>query len=355
MISVIVPAFNEEDAIATTIREIGRALCEWGYEIVVVDDGSLDRTAAIVEGIAGQDRRVRLVKNGINQGKGEALKQGFLRSGGDPVVFIDADMELHPGQIPRLLQVVLGNEADVTIGTKHSPASVLHTPGHRRFASSIFRKLVHQLFDIPVSDTQTGLKVFRREVLRRAFPRVSVRRYAFDLELLVAAGRFGARIVEVPVEAGFHRQGWGRIGLKSTLQMGADMLDIYYRASFWKWLQPSLAVRLYMLALAAGIATISLGAAHLLTLIQSVPAPLEKILYLLTLRFLDKQLRDWLMIAFGFLAAGFSLMQLNKSLLAAFARADGGDLAGIHRATSNRLHVRSLEEASAKDEPVDEI
>ncbi|HVN53841.1 MAG TPA: glycosyltransferase family 2 protein [Anaerolineaceae bacterium] len=322
MLSVLIPAYNEEAVIGVTLDELAKSLTELKYEVIVVDDGSQDRTAEIVAAIARQKLNVFLIHNPENLGKGRTLLHAFEHSHGDLIVFLDADMEIHPSVIHSLLAGLEKQKVDVLVGSKHSRESNLTYPLHRRIASRAYRALTGFFLNIDVSDTQTGIKLFRREVLDKTFPKLTIARFAFDIELLVAIQRLGYRLGEVPVDVAFRREGWGRIDLRNTLRMGLDLVLIFYRTSFWKWLNPSLPVRLWMLLFVAGLTFLDFGVAHLLTQAQVRSPALEWIAYMVTLRFMDKTLRDWLFVLGGLVAISLALLKLNKSILAAFARAE---------------------------------
>lgn len=330
-ISVIIPAFNEEGVIARTLAETCAVLRGHDYEIIVVDDGSRDGTWAEAEAFACEHTGVRVLRVGQNGGKGAALRRGTEIAQGELIAFLDADMDIHPRQLWLLLDAMRTHNADVAVGSKHLADSRVVFPFSRRILSRAFSWLEKALFNLDLSDTQTGLKLFRAEVLRRAFPRVRVQRYAFDLELLVAASRFGYRIVEVPVTVSFQRPGAGRIGLRAMLNMLWDLIAIYYRASFWRWLEPRLTTKIWMIVLALGIFTTGVSVGRFLSRV-GVPLWLREILWYATLRFLPGHWRDLLLLVGGLLLTVLALVNLNKHLMSAFARPDRGDLAGIHRA-----------------------
>lgn len=119
-------------------------------------------------------------------------------------------------------------KADVVIGSKKHPESELDYPRQRKFISNIYFLLIKILFSLPIKDTQTGLKLFKHEVLKRVFPKVLVKRYAFDLELLVNIHHSGYKIVEAPVTLNYQRR-MGRIRLKDLYHTGMDTLAIFYR------------------------------------------------------------------------------------------------------------------------------
>jgi len=334
-ISVIIPAYNEEAYVSDCIRETLRALDRSACEVIVVDDGSKDGTRSAALSAAAGNGCVKVVGYEINQGKGCALKHGFAHATGKIVAFLDADMQIHPRQLLVLYEVMRTSGADVVVGCKRHARSQVDYPLFRRLVSVGYLALTRLLFGLHLRDTQTGLKLFRYEVLQRVWPRVSIKRFAFDLGLLVGATRFNYRIVEAPVEIGFRSGKRNRTGVSAIAGTLFDTLIIFYEASFWKWLNPGFAVKAWLAAFVLGLVAFSFGLAHLLTF-MIFPEPLMDVAYYLTLRFMDKQARDWLLIGVGVIAMAAAIIQLNKYVLAAFARVDSGDLASITRVANSQ-------------------
>ncbi len=319
-ISVILPAFNERQVIAHSIREVARALADFDHEIIVVDDGSADDTLARARQAAQNDSCVKVIHYRPNRGKGFALKQGFAHATGDLVAFLDADRDLPPGQLLAFWQKMQDSHADVVIGSKLHPESKLHYPPLRRVVTLGYFSLVHFLFGLPVHDTQTGIKLFRREVLEQVFPHMQIDGFAFDLELLVGAHLFGYSIAEAPVVLEFQSNDARPLNvIRATLNMAMDTLRVFYWASFWKWLNPGLSLKFWLITLLAGLVIGSISVGHLLNNF-SVPAPLNSLVDLLLLRFLDRNLRDAILLVGGVSVIAVSAIQLNKQIVAAFTR-----------------------------------
>lgn len=198
-LSVVMPAYQLGDEIGPNVRRVLACLTTTtpSFEVVVVDDGSTDETAPVLAGLAGEDHRLRVVTHAMNRGKGQALISGWEASRGEEIVFLDADLDLPPEQIPQLLSFL--EEADVVVGTKREAMSRHDYPRLRTVLSRLYSAGTSGLFRLPVKETQTGLKAFRREVLDRILPEMRLHGYAFDLELLLRADRAGAGMVEVPV------------------------------------------------------------------------------------------------------------------------------------------------------------
>ncbi len=229
-LSVIMPAYNEgtriHDSIVRTHRQLHKMKAD--FEMVVVDDGSVDDTNLILNQLAKELDRIVIVKLNSNRGKGEALRQGFYRTKGDLVFFLDADMDLPPEQMNVLLDTMRNDEADVVIGSKMHPRSKVDYPFHRRVVSFIYFSITRILFGLPVRDTQTGLKIFRRQVLECCMPLMLVKSFAYDLELLVLAYHFGFRIAEAPVTVNYHAK-YGLIPMRLMKTTAIDTLAIFYR------------------------------------------------------------------------------------------------------------------------------
>lgn len=231
-ISVIIPAYNEADIICESLRETVRVFKDFGcrYEIIVVDDGSQDATYQKALEEASRHSNVIVKQMKKNRGKGRGLKVGFRQASGEYVVFLDADMELHPGQIQTFFDIMRLDEADVVIGSKRHPNSRLNYPWDRRIISSVYFFFIKIFFGLPIRDTQTGLKLFKYEVLKKVFPRILVKAFGYDLEILVNVHRLGYRIAEAPVVLD-SKQRYGRIGFDSILATWRDTMAIWYRAN----------------------------------------------------------------------------------------------------------------------------
>lgn len=237
-VSVIMPAFNESGHIYKNIIEthcvFNRTKCR--FEIIVVDDGSTDSTREEAVKASKLHDNIRVVHYALNNGKGNALKEGFRHATGNYVVFLDSDLDLHPLQLHTLFRIMRNKRAHVVIGSKHHPKSRLEYPVVRKVISRAYALILKALFNLPLRDTQTGLKVFNYEVLCKVFPKVLSKRYAYDLEILVNANRLGYRVVEAPVVLNFRRpRKWGRIGLNDLYSTGMDTLAIFYRLRILKY------------------------------------------------------------------------------------------------------------------------
>jgi len=230
-LSLVLPAYNESQNIEANLVETCDTLEDLGYnfEVILVDDGSPDETylhASRAKTL--HPDRIRIVRYDRNVGKGNALMCGAKYASGSVVVFMDADMDLHPRQLPTFFSIMGADKASAVIGSKRHPQSNVLYPPIRRLYSTIYYGLVRILFGLPLRDTQTGLKVFTQQMLQDVLPRVVAKRYAFDIELLAVGQSLGYKISEAPVTVNFQRP-LGRIKTRDVISMVLDTLAIFYR------------------------------------------------------------------------------------------------------------------------------
>ncbi|OQA22793.1 MAG: putative glycosyltransferase CsbB [Actinobacteria bacterium ADurb.Bin346] len=232
--SILIPAFNEESIIVRTVQETIKVLEDFSpdYEIIIINDGSTDNTASeVADFIGNNSKKVRLEGYFPNQGKGYALKYGTGLAGGKYVLFMDADLDLHPSLIIKMYKIMEKSSADIVIGSKMHKQSRLNYPLYRRFLSSSYYFIIKVLFRLPIKDTQTGIKLFRNEVLKKCMSKVTIKKYAYDLELLLIASRNNYRIFEAPVQLKAKRDK-GRIRLKDAATVFTDTMRVFCRLYF---------------------------------------------------------------------------------------------------------------------------
>jgi glycosyltransferase involved in cell wall biosynthesis len=212
------------------VSETDRAMRVLGvdFEIIIVDDGSTDNTPRETARARAEFDNVKVVRLPENRGKGNAFKRGFQASSMEVVCSLDADLDVHPYQVGRLKEEMERTGADVVVGSKRHPRSELDYPNIRKFYSTIYYVLIFLLFRLPVKDTQTGIKLFRREVLARALPRLVSMQYVLDLELLLVANHMEYKIAEAPVKISFQRE-FGRITWTDIRGIIVDTMSIFYR------------------------------------------------------------------------------------------------------------------------------
>ena len=201
-LTIVVPAYNEEARLPATLAEIGAWMDarRLDAEILVVDDGSRDRTAEIAaEALSG--RRGRVLKNGENRGKGYSVRHGVLEAAGRFVLLTDADLSTPITEYDKVAAWVRDHDLDVAIGSRALPGSdvQLRQGVLRQTMGRAFNRIIRALTGLPFHDTQCGFKLLDRDRTRPLFEKMVLDRFAFDVELLFLCRRFGLTVREVPV------------------------------------------------------------------------------------------------------------------------------------------------------------
>lgn len=202
-LSIVIPAYNEEFRLPKTLE----AIFAWlgsrpsSAEVIIVDDGSSDRTRELVVGLQEKYPSLRLVSNGKNRGKGYSVRHGMLEACGEITLFSDADLSTPIEEADKLLAAIRDAGYDSAIGSRAVNRSLIevHQSAVREQAGIFFNRLVRWIAGIEFSDTQCGFKAFRRERSRIIFEQQRVERFGFDPEILFLAKRHGLRVAEVPV------------------------------------------------------------------------------------------------------------------------------------------------------------
>ncbi|MBU0570257.1 glycosyltransferase, partial [Patescibacteria group bacterium] len=189
LLSVIVPAYRQEKTIAEDLKKIRDVLeqLRYPFEIICVVDGKTDNTFSEVEKVGKSDKRIKVVGYLTNLGKGHAVRFGMAKAEGDIIGFIDAGMDLNPNGISMLLEHFEWYNADIIVGSKRHPVSKGNYPWQRKVLSFGYQVLVRILFGLKIKDTQAGIKFFKREVLVKTMPRLLVKAFAFDVEMIAVA------------------------------------------------------------------------------------------------------------------------------------------------------------------------
>lgn len=204
MLSLVLPAYKQEKTIRDDIKGLRETLNQLSinYEIIVVVDGVLDKTYEYAKKLRGKN--IKVYKYTSNEGKGFAVRFGMLKAKGDIIGFIDAGMDIEPAGISMLLNHMIWYDADIIVGSKLHPVSQVNYPPWRKVLSFGYRVLTRILFGFKVKDTQVGIKLFKKHVVRDVFPRLVVKRYAFDVEMLAVSYKCGyKRIFEAPIKINF--------------------------------------------------------------------------------------------------------------------------------------------------------
>lgn len=231
LLSVILPVYRLSETIEANLEAVASCFDagQIPYELVPVDDGSGDGTAeALRRAAARRPDVIHPVWVEKNAGKGNALKVGFRGSHGGYVLLLDGDLDIAPKMLPKFFDSMVRNASDIVVGSKRHPESSVQYPWHRRLASGVYFGLVRLFIGLPVTDTQTGMKLFKRQPLGDALDRMLVKTYAFDLELLAIACGRGAKISEAPVEIRFGEK-FGALKLRTVREMSHDTLAVFYR------------------------------------------------------------------------------------------------------------------------------
>jgi dolichyl-phosphate beta-glucosyltransferase len=230
-ISVIIPAYNEENRITPTIHSVVSYLDKLvpkEYEVLIVLDGSKDNTLKVVTQLAEKYRQIRVIDNKINRGKGAVVKQGILESVGEYVLFMDADNSTHIDELDKILPVIKTG-VDVVIGSRDMKDSKVEVrqARYKELLGDLGNWWIQILLVGGIQDTQCGFKVFSGHVARHIFSKVSMRGWSFDIEILALARSFGYKIKEMPVI--WYNDDNSHVTLKDYLYVLRDTLIIRYR------------------------------------------------------------------------------------------------------------------------------
>lgn len=204
LLSIVIPAYKQEKTITKDIRRLNEVIEGFGikYEIIVVVDGFIDRTYEKLKSIKINNLKIYGYRD--NRGKGYAVTYGMLKAKGDIIGFIDAGMDIDPAAISMLLDFMKLHNADIVVGSKLHPDSIVRYPLKRKILSWGYRTFTHLLFGFNIRDTQVGLKLFKREVVRHVFPKILVKQFAFDVEVLAVSYAYGyTKIYEAPIKLTF--------------------------------------------------------------------------------------------------------------------------------------------------------
>jgi O-antigen/teichoic acid export membrane protein len=237
-LSLIIPFYNPGHRLASHVQAVVDALTteRVAFEVIAVSDGSTDGSPASIAGID----QVRIIELAENQGKGAALRVGLAQGRGRYLGFIDGDGDIPARQLNHFLAAIRASDPDVVLGSKLHPGSDIVYPPLRRLYSFGYRQLTRLLFRLPTRDTQTGIKLIRRETLAAVLPKMVEERFAFDLELLVVARRMGYRsFVEHPVQIA--ERFTTTISLRAVWRTLLDTFAIFYRLRVAHFYGPHLA------------------------------------------------------------------------------------------------------------------
>lgn len=238
LLSLIIPVYGQERTIAKNLRQVmgELELLDTPVEVIVVIDGQDDKSYE--EALKVKSSRLTVVGYKTNHGKGYAIRYGMAKSKGDAIGFLDAGGDLMIDSLSMMLEHFHWYDADIIIGSKRHPVSKVNYPFERKIMSWGYQILVRVLFGLNIKDTQVGMKLYRRNVLEDVLPRLLVKHFAFDIEILAVAYRMGyRRIYESPIELNFN--GSSSITSKNfwkvILSTLWDTLAVFYRLKILKY------------------------------------------------------------------------------------------------------------------------
>jgi glycosyltransferase involved in cell wall biosynthesis len=238
-LSIIIPALNEERRLPETLEKIHQYLMAKGIcaEVLVVDDGSTDGTARVVDAAGKRFPEVRRMTNPANHGKGFAVRQGMLEARGEIALFSDADLSTPIEEADKLIAAIRQGGYDGAIGSRNLDRRLIETrqSALREVGGMVFNRVVRLFTGLSFVDTQCGFKAFRRDRARILFEQQRVIGFAFDPELLFLALRHGLRVAEIPVRWA-HDPGSKVKFLKDGLRMVGELWTI--RRNAWRGLYP---------------------------------------------------------------------------------------------------------------------
>lgn len=229
--SIVVPAYNEGEHIHDNLLQIVECVSAFvsDFEVIPVNDGSKDNTAAEMIRASQSDSRIVPVSYDMNKGKGGAIATGVENATGDVIGFIDADLDLSPNLYESFLNKMNESSCDVVIGSKMHKDSKLNYPVARKVFSLCYYIMLKILFGLKVKDTQTGIKIYKASYIKRVVGIQRIKGFAFDIEQLALLNNLGAKIEEMPIELNFTRQeSFGRIRIKDILNMFGDTIKIWW-------------------------------------------------------------------------------------------------------------------------------
>lgn len=230
--SIVIPAFNESARIPATLQSVVSCVRErgWNAEVIVVNDGSRDSTAALVRDFARTAPEVRLLENPGNRGKGYSVRSGILQALGEIVMFTDSDLSAPIEEAERLFEAI-AEGADIAIGSRwlEKNRQTHRQPLYRRFFGRCFNAVTRAVMGLPFADTQCGFKAFTRAAAQTVFQLQTIERWGFDPEILFIARKRGFRVVEVPVSWA-HDERTRMSYLKDGMKMLEEVVIIRWNA-----------------------------------------------------------------------------------------------------------------------------
>ncbi len=233
-LSVVMPAFNEASHICDNLLLTGKVLSSvlTNFEIICVNDGSSDNTLFEMNKAAQTDNHIKVITYNNNKGKGYAVKQGIDAATYTYTAFLDSDLDISPDHLLTFLITMLEKNADIAIGSKLHKDSQIDYPFSRKFLSYGYYMLLRIMFHLNLKDTQTGIKMYKTEIIKPIAATTTTNGFAFDIEMLAQAQQEGAKIIELPITLVFTRgkkNGLSRIKFKSIYLMFENTVAVRRR------------------------------------------------------------------------------------------------------------------------------
>lgn len=236
-LSLIIPCYKQEKIIIANLKQISKVLrkTRYSYEIIVVVDGHVDESFYKIKNTLLHNVTAYEYKD--NRGKSFAIRYGMSKSKGSNVMFLDSGMEIDPDGISMLLEHMKWYNADAIVGSKRHPVSQVNYTLQRKILSYGYYYMVKLLFGLKITDTQAGIKVFKKDVLTKVLPRLVEKRFAGDLEMLVVARHLGySRVFEAPIKLDYQLSDWSTASSwRQIVGILLDTLAIFYRKNIAKY------------------------------------------------------------------------------------------------------------------------
>jgi dolichyl-phosphate beta-glucosyltransferase len=231
--SIVIPAYNEAKRLPRTLQSILAFLKaeSWDAEVIVVNDGSTDDTAAVVRSFAAANPVISLIDNQVNCGKGQSIRDGVQRASGDIILFADADDSTPIQDAEKLVRAIEAG-ADIAIGSRwvDRDLQVHPQPWYRRLNGRVYNLLLRSILGLDYKDTQNGFKAFARPAAKNIFALQRIGGWGFDAEVLYLAKRFGFSVREIPVEYTYYAEGSKIRPYRDGARMLLELLKVRWHA-----------------------------------------------------------------------------------------------------------------------------
>ncbi len=229
-ITVVMPAYNEANHIQKNLITTANIISTFqkDFRIIAVNDGSRDNTFQEIKAAAIRDSHICFVHYKQNRGKGHAIATGVAQANSDYIAFLDSDLELSPTMLKDFLASIKKQNADIAIGSKLHKDSKLIYPIGRKILSMGYYIILKIMFNLNIKDTQTGIKLFKSEVIKPICQDLCTDGFAFDIEILATASKQGCKIIEMPIELNYSRNKneKSKVSLKTVNKVFKDTLKI---------------------------------------------------------------------------------------------------------------------------------